>query len=206
MMKGWAGTLWILWKKWGYYLLTALCLLLIAGAAIYGRARLFEAPQVAAGYDRAAEAAALVTPAPAPSAAPTSALTVAPALGWPVSGREILRDYAEAPVWFQPLGLYETHPGVDIRAEAGEAVLAAADGVVVRAEYDPQLGYLVETEADGLVARYGNLSKEMPVSAGDRVRRGQKIGSVGKTAPTAKVLGAFLHFEAFRVGERVALP
>ena len=205
-MKEWAGTLRLFWKKWGFYLLAALCLLLIAGAAIYGRAKLFGAPQVAAGYDRAAEVAAQMTAAPVASAAPTPALTIAPALGWPVSGREILRDYAETPVWFQPLGLYETHPGVDIRAEVGEDVLAAADGFVTRAEYDPQLGYLVEAEADGLVARYGNLSKTLPVSAGDWVRRGQKIGSVGKTAPTAKVLGAFLHFEAFRGGRRVALP
>ena len=205
-MKDWAGTLRLFWKKWGFYLLAALCLLLIAGAAIYGRAKLFGAPQVAAGYDRAAEVAAQVTAAPVASAAPTPALTIAPALGWPVSGREILRDYAETPVWFQPLGLYETHPGVDIRAEVGEDVLAAADGFVTRAEYDPQLGYLVETEADGLVARYGNLSKALPVSAGDWVRRGQKIGSVGRTAPTVKVLGAFLHFEAFRGGRRVALP
>ena len=205
-MKEWAGTLRLFWKKWGFYLLAALCLLLIAGAAIYGRAKLFGAPQVAAGYDRAAEVAAQMTAAPVASAAPTPALTIAPALGWPVSGREILRDYAETPVWFQPLGLYETHPGVDIRAEVGEDVLAAADGFVTRAEYDPQLGYLVEAEADGLVARYGNLSKALPVSAGDWVRRGQKIGSGGKTAPTAKVLGAFLHFEAFRGGARVALP
>lgn len=203
-MKEWTKALHALWKKWGFYLTAAICLLLIAGAAIYGRARLFQVPQ-ATGYDRAAEAAAQVTAAPDPTPLPAPTLTPAP-LGWPVSGRAILREYADSAAWFQPLGLYETHPGVDIRAEAGEDVLAAADGVVVRAAYDPQLGYLIETEADGLVARYGNLSKALSVSVGDRVRKGQKIGSVGRTAPSAKALGAFLHFEAFRGGERVALP
>lgn len=203
-MKSWVKTLQSLWGKWGFYLLAAVCLFLIAGAAVYGRARLFQ-PLQPYIYERAAEAAAKVTAAPDPTPLPAPTYTPEP-LAWPVSGREILREYAETAAWFQPLELYETHPGVDIRASEGEDVLAAADGVVVRAAYDPQLGYLIETEGDGLVARYGNLSKALKVSAGDRVRKGQKIGSVGRTAPSAKALGPYLHFEAFRDGVRVALP
>jgi len=110
-------------------------------------------------------------------------------------------------VWFEPLGLFETHPGVDIVAKEGEEVLAAADGTVASAGFDPQRGYMVETQAeDGLVVRYGNLTKGIPVSPGDRVRRGQPVGEVGSSAPPAKVIGPFLHFEAFRGGAWVALP
>ena len=201
-MKGWADALERFWKRRGFYALTALCLLLIAAAAVFGRARLFRAPDGNAARAGAAPAAAIGTPA---AQTPAPAQTATPLL-WPVSGRTIKRDYAPEPVWFEPLGLYETHPGVDIGAAAGEMVVAAADGVVTRAGYDAQRGYTVETEDGGLVVRYGNLARGLEVSPGDRVRRGQTIGAVGASAPVAKALGPHLHFEAFRGGARVALP
>jgi murein DD-endopeptidase MepM/ murein hydrolase activator NlpD len=118
----------------------------------------------------------------------------------------ILRGYSEQPVWFEPLGLFETHPGVDISAPVGEAVLAAADGVVSYAGFDPQRGYMVEAQGqDGLVVRYGNLRKPLTVSPGDRLRRGQTVGNVGSSAPSASLAHSFLHFEAFRGGDWVAL-
>ncbi len=202
-MKVWRSWLARFWKARGFYILTALCLAMVAGAAVYARGRVAPAPAApsAAGASAPAPAAAALAPAPAPTVTP------APALLWPVSGRRILRDDQPEPAWFEPLGQYETHPGADIAAEAGEEVAAAADGTVAFAGFDPQRGYLVETRAeDGLVLRYGNLSRNLRVSAGDRVRRGQAIGAVGESAPSAAVLGPFLHFEAFRGGARVALP
>ena len=191
----------------GFLLLTALCLILIAGAAIYARTRLIAAPapesgRASAQLAAAAATAAQSTPTPWPSPVPTMQ-----PLSWPVSGREILRAEAIEPVWVEALGAYETHPGVDIRADAGENVLAAAEGTVASVQYDPQWGYMVEVQsADGLVARYGNLSKSIPVSPGDLVRRGQGVGTVGASAPSAKRIGSFLHFEAFRGDASVALP
>ncbi len=185
------------WKARGFYLTAALCLALVAGAAVYARGRIAPAPSAAAPIP----AAAALAPAPTPAA------TSAPELAWPVSGREILRAYQPEPAWFAPLGQYETHPGVDIAAGAGEAVLAAADGTVTFVGYDPQRGYLVETRAeDGLVLRYGNLAGKFAVTAGERVRRGQAVGTVGESVPAAGAFPPFLHFEAFRGGARVALP
>jgi murein DD-endopeptidase MepM/ murein hydrolase activator NlpD len=185
--------------------LTAVCLVLVAGAAVYARGRM-ASPSGEAGRAPAAAAAAVATTRPEPTPAPMPSATPAPLL-WPVTGRGILRDYSEAPVWFEPLRLYETHPGVDIEANSGEEVAAAADGTVSFAGFDPQRGYMVEIRSvDGLTARYGNLSKDFRVSTGDRVRKGQPLGVVGASDPSAGAMGQFLHFEAFRDGARMALP
>jgi murein DD-endopeptidase MepM/ murein hydrolase activator NlpD len=65
---------------------------------------------------------------------------------------------------------------------------------------------MVETKGEGgLVVRYGNLLKPLAVAPGDRLRRGQKLGNVGTSAPSAGVMGPFLHFEAFRGGSWVEL-
>lgn len=206
-MKAWMDKLRGFWARRGFYLLAAACIALIALAAVYARGRLFPAaPPRAAQVEAVREASGDAAPAPSAGALPTPAATPAPALGWPVSGREILRDYAGEPVWFEPLGVFETHPGVDIRAAEGEAVLAAADGLVWAAGYDPQRGYMVETRDGDLVVRYGNLRKGPAVRVGERVRKGQRIGWAGASAPGTDALGFFVHFEAFRGGERIALP
>ncbi len=206
-MKTWAIAMRRFWARWGFYVLTAVCLVLIAGAAVYARRRV-ASPSGASGLAASpAVPAAILATAQPEAAVVAPAGTPAPALLWPVSGRVVLRDNQDQPIWFEPLGLYETHPGVDIAAAQGETVLAAADGVVARAGFDPQRGYMVETDGEGgLVLRYGNLSKDYQVSPGDRVRRGQEIGKVGASAPSAGVMGPFLHFEAFRGGTWVALP
>ncbi len=202
----WKGALGFVRAK-GFFLLAATSLILIAGAAVYARTRLIApaAPESGNASARLAAAAASVSP-PTASPSPVPSPTPEP-LSWPVSGREVLRAEATQPVWVEPMGAYETHPGVDIRAEEGEDVLAAADGTVASVGYDPRWGYMVAVQsADGLVTRYGNLSKATPVSSGDRVRRGQSVGTVASSAPSARVIGPFLHFEAFRGGVTVALP
>lgn len=206
-MKAWKDAILRFFRKRGFYALTALCLILVAGAAIYARGRIVS-PRAEAGRAPAAEAAAVATARPDEAGVPAPATpTPTPApLKWPVTGREILRGYSEEPVWFESMGLFETHPGVDISAQLGEEVLAAADGVVSFAGFDSQRGYMVETEGEGgLIVRYGNLAKPLIVSPGDRLRRGQPLGSIGASAPSAGVTGPFLHFEAFRGGSWVAL-
>jgi murein DD-endopeptidase MepM/ murein hydrolase activator NlpD len=206
-LKAWKDAILRFFAKRGFYVLTALCLILVAGAAVYARGRIVS-PRVEAGRVPAAPAAAVATARPDEKGMPAlAAPTPTPApLAWPVAGRTILRGYSVEPVWFEPMGLFETHPGVDISAPEGEAVLAAAEGTVSFAGFDPQRGYMVETQGeDGLVVRYGNLAKPLSVSPGDRLRRGQPVGKVGASAPSAGVLGPFLHFEAFRGGAWVAL-
>jgi hypothetical protein len=86
------------------------------------------------------------------------------------------------------------HEGVDISADAGIPVRAAADGVVVRAGRDGGYGRFVEVRhAEGLTTLYAHLGGvDAGVKPGLAVRAGQALGRVGSTGSST---GPHLHFE-----------
>lgn len=93
------------------------------------------------------------------------------------------------------------HFGLDIELGMNTPVLAAADGVVLRAGWD-KLGYgkMVWIEhADGLRTLYAHLNTPL-VSAGDVISRGQLIGLSGNSGYS---LGPHLHFEVSHNGEKL---
>lgn len=93
------------------------------------------------------------------------------------------------------------HYGLDIELDMNSPVLAAADGVVLRAGWD-KLGYgkMVWIEhADGLRTLYAHLNTPL-VSAGDVISRGQLIGLSGNSGYS---LGPHLHFEVSHNGEKL---
>jgi murein DD-endopeptidase MepM/ murein hydrolase activator NlpD len=101
-------------------------------------------------------------------------------------------------------GMRAMHEGIDFRAENGTPVVVAADGVVLAASYHNDFGNLIEVDhGDGLVSRYAHLSK-MNAKAGQLVKRGELIGSVGSTGRST---GSHLHFEVrmFGVAQNPAL-
>ncbi len=92
------------------------------------------------------------------------------------------------------------HTGVDLRAAAGTPVHAAADGTVVLAADHFFSGRSVFVDhGGGLVTMYFHLAT-MKVAAGDEVRRGQVIGTVGSTG---RATGPHLHFGVRWLGARV---
>lgn len=89
------------------------------------------------------------------------------------------------------------HTGLDFPVEPGTSIMAAAGGVVVHTEPHPAYGLQVEIDhGNGLATRYAHASKVF-VSAGDLVRRGQKIAEVGTTGRST---GPHLHFEVLVQG------
>ncbi len=89
------------------------------------------------------------------------------------------------------------HEGMDFMAQEGEAVTAAAGGVVVFADPHPQYGNMIEIDhGNGLVTRYAHTSK-LIAKVGDVVLRGQKIAEVGNTGRST---GTHLHFEVRQWG------
>lgn len=116
---------------------------------------------------------------------------------WPVNGR--LGSYFGKRT--DPLnGMGAFHPGVDIPANKGEPVRAAGDGIVIRARRSGGYGNLVVIEhGGGISTYYGHLSK-IEVIAGQEVRRGQIVGSVGSTG---RVTGNHLHYEVRQGGSPV---
>jgi murein DD-endopeptidase MepM/ murein hydrolase activator NlpD len=86
------------------------------------------------------------------------------------------------------------HEGIDIRAEPGAPVAAAADGVVVERGADPGYGrFVVLRHADGLTTLYAHLSRiQERIAPGAGVRAGDAVGAVGSTGSST---GPHLHFE-----------
>ena len=90
---------------------------------------------------------------------------------------------------------WRTHNGIDIAAEAGDAVCAAADGTVYTTYSDDSFGMtVVIRHTDGFVTVYSSLDEDITVKAGDTVTMGQTIGYVGNTAMLETAIGDHLHF------------
>ena len=99
---------------------------------------------------------------------------------------------------------WRVHNGMDIAAEAGTAVCAAAEGTVYTVYEDETMGStVVISHQDGYTTRYSSLAAEVSVKAGDPVKAGQTIGTVGNTALLETAIGDHLHFSVSCNGESV---
>ena len=88
---------------------------------------------------------------------------------------------------------YRPHVGVDLVAKYGEPVKSVADGTVISAGWQGELGNAIRIQHQhNLVSIYGHLSKINPeVKPGASVHMGQLIGNVGTTGLST---GPHLHF------------
>ena len=92
------------------------------------------------------------------------------------------------------------HEGIDVMAEQGVTIRAAAGGVVVYSDFHPQYGNMIEIDhGNDLVSRYAHASMRA-VKLGDVILRGAKIGEVGRTG---RATGTHLHFEVRQRGAPV---
>ena len=84
------------------------------------------------------------------------------------------------------------HEGDDFSAKRGTGVIATADGVVKTSRYYGSFGNYIEIDhGNGYVTCYGHLHKRN-VSKGEKIERGQFIGTVGNTGRST---GSHLHYE-----------
>ena len=126
-----------------------------------------------------------VTPKPAKPAktvSPVEGQTVAPYAMDCLSYNQTTRDW-------------RVHNGVDIAAEAGTQVCAAADGTVYTVYEDETMGMTVVIRHDGsYTTKYSSLAEEVSVEPGDTVTAGQAIGCVGNSALLESAIGDHVHF------------
>ena len=115
--------------------------------------------------------------------------------GLPVSGKTIHEYAMESLSYNETTRDWRVHNGIDIAAEAGTEVCAAADGTVYTTYQDETMGYtVVIRHQDGFVTVYSSLAEDLRVKAGDSVVLGQTIGTVANTALLETALGDHLHF------------
>lgn len=94
------------------------------------------------------------------------------------------------------------HRGIDIATNFGNPVVAAAYGSVTEARNDKFYGRtVIVSHGNGVVTQYCHLEKYV-VQPGQKVRRGDILGYVGKTG---KALGPHLHYEV-RINDTAVNP
>ena len=113
----------------------------------------------------------------------------------PVVGETLATYSMETLSYNQTTRDWRVHNGIDIAAEEGAEVCAAADGEVYTVYEDDTLGHtVVIRHTGGYTTRYSSLSEDIAVSAGDQVTAGQVIGTVSSTALVETTMGPHVHF------------
>ena len=113
----------------------------------------------------------------------------------PVAGEEIFGYSMEALSYNQTTRDWRVHNGVDLAAEAGSEVCAAADGEVYTVYEDDAMGAtVVIRHDDGFTTRYSSLAENLTVKPGDKVTMGQTIGYAADSAIVESTLGSHVHF------------
>ena len=113
----------------------------------------------------------------------------------PVAGESIFGYSMEALSYNQTTRDWRVHNGVDLAAEAGAEVKAAADGQVYTVFEDDAMGTtVVIRHADGYTTKYASLAENVSVKPGDTVTMGQVIGYASDSAIVESTLGTHVHF------------
>ena len=122
----------------------------------------------------------------------------------PVSGQTVSAYAVDCLSYNQTTRDWRTHAGVDIAAEAGTQVVAAADGEVYSVYEDDTMGTtVVLIHSSGYSTSYASLSQDVTVAPGDLVTAGQAIGTVGNTALLENAIGDHVHFSVSCSGQRM---
>ena len=118
---------------------------------------------------------------------------------WPAAG-PISSPFGPRP---NPMGPgYDFHPGIDIAADQGAPIHAAAPGRVVQVGPDGGYGNVVVIDhGNGLTTKYGHCSQTF-ATVGEMVGAGDEIATVGSTGHST---GPHLHFEV-REGDKPIDP
>ena len=117
----------------------------------------------------------------------------------PVEG-DIMQEYAqENLVYSKTLEEWTTHNGIDIKADKTTVVKAAEAGTVKSIKNDPRYGLTIVIEHDSTYQTvYSNLLTSEFVVDGEKVEKGQSIGTVGNSAVFEVADEPHLHFEILK--------
>ncbi len=134
-----------------------------------------------------------------PAGAKRAAKAFTGGLIYPVPGRVTSRfGYRVHPI----TKVYKLHTGIDIACPTGTPVKAAADGIVIIAQWMPAYGYgVVLDHGGGVQTLYGHNSR-LCVSVGQSIKQGEVIAKSGSTGYST---GPHCHFEK-RVNGRPVNP
>lgn len=201
------------WGRWyqrfverqGFAIVMTACIGVIVLTAVWSGRNEETLPVPTPPVDQAQEAAQLqqqrlaeaATPTPAPSAAPET---------WqcPLKTCQVLRPFDITRMSRSAVtGLWQVHDGVDLKAEAGEAVRAMADGTVVSCAAEGVTGGTVTVEHGGVTATYAGMAMLAGLRPGDPVEAGQTLGFAGDGMVGETDIETHLHLSVIRDGQAV---
>lgn len=85
------------------------------------------------------------------------------------------------------------HGGNDYKAECGEPLIATEDATVKYSQMEEGgYGWWIQIDTDKESFRYGHMKEQSPINVGEKITKGQRIGTVGTTGGST---GCHLHFE-----------
>ncbi len=120
-----------------------------------------------------------------------------------ISGRPIVKGWLSSPYGNRAdpfTGKKDWHPGIDFAALAGSEVIATAAGVVTTVGSKSGYGKFIEiNHGEGFSTRYAH-NKELLVTKGDMVKKGQVIAKVGNTGRST---GPHVHYEIMKDGRKL---
>ena len=207
------------WEKQGFYVAIAVCLLAVGASSwiavqrIGGNELLGESSSVTLSSPTAVDHKVSDVPYTEPSEPDSSSAPISSAPSSSTVSSETASETEASPFFVLPVGGtimkdfdsdnlqysetykdWRLHLGIDIAAEQGTPVLAAADGTVTEVREDALLGTVaVIDHGDGIIASYCGLNKSPSVKQGDKVEAGNQIGVID-TIPSESVEASHLHF------------
>lgn len=117
----------------------------------------------------------------------------------------IITDYtSNSLIYSETLEAWVGHDGLDIKANEGTIVRAAADGVIKEVYEDELWGIVIVIDHNNeLLTRYSSLLTKDMVKVGTQVKKGDHISKVGRTAKVEMLMEPHLHFEVIKNGKIV---
>ncbi|MEO8115344.1 MAG: M23 family metallopeptidase [Phenylobacterium sp.] len=121
----------------------------------------------------------------------------------PVPGHAVVSPFGLRQMPWEEHG--RLHAGVDIAAQFGTPILAAADGVVAEVGESPSYGrYVLVQHTEGLASFYAHMGAlAYGIAAGAPVSAGERLGEIGSTGRST---GPHLHFEIRNAQDRPLNP
>ena len=169
-----------------------------------------------ANADQASSALGTATPAPSsdpskvsqkpsegsPQNTKSPSGSTMPTFSAPLTGQIITSHSANAPLYSTTFGDWRIHKGVDISAEIGTPVKAAAGGTVEDINSNSGMGVtIVVDHGDSYKTVYSNLGEYTNVTIGDKVESGKVLATVGNSASFESQDPPHLHFDILKGNE-----
>jgi len=123
----------------------------------------------------------------------------------PVNYTAMLKGFSATELQYnETMARWESHKAVGLQAPLGTPVVATFGGVVAAVTDNTMFGrQVIIDHRDGLRTVFSNLDRNVNVNQGDRVEKGQRIGSIGQTGSIEFIDIPHLRVEVLRNGVRI---